>query len=121
MTELPKFEIPTDMRAFAEKSMDQAKKAFDTFISAAQQAVSTAEGQAEKARAGAKEVADMSMKFAEKNVTASFDFAQRLVKAKDPQEAMHLQSEYIKSQMAALTDQAKELASAASKAGTPKA
>lgn len=36
------FEIPADMRSF-EKSVEQAKQAFDIFISAAQHAVSTAE------------------------------------------------------------------------------
>ncbi|MGB8176146.1 MAG: phasin, partial [Pseudolabrys sp.] len=30
------FEIPADMRALAEKSVEQAKQAFDIFISAAQ-------------------------------------------------------------------------------------
>ena len=48
------FEIPADMRAF-EKSVEQAKQAFDIFISAAQHAVSTAENQAVTAKAGAKE------------------------------------------------------------------
>ena len=38
-----KFEVPAEMRAFAEKSVEQAKQAFDSFISAAQHAVNTAE------------------------------------------------------------------------------
>lgn len=46
------FEIPADMRSF-EKSVEQAKQAFDIFISAAQHAVSTAENQAVTAKAGA--------------------------------------------------------------------
>ena len=37
-----RFEIPADMRALAEKSVEQAKQAFDIFISAAQHAVNTA-------------------------------------------------------------------------------
>ena len=40
------FEIPAEMRAMAEKSVEQAKQAFDSFISAAQHAVNTAESQA---------------------------------------------------------------------------
>ena len=44
-----RFEIPADMRALAEKSVEQAKQAFDIFISAAQHAVSTAENQAASA------------------------------------------------------------------------
>ena len=32
------FDLPIDMRAFAERSMEQAKTAFDSFVTAAQQA-----------------------------------------------------------------------------------
>ena len=52
------FEIPAEMRAFAEKSVAQAKLAFDSFISAAQQAVNTAETHANTARVGAKEAGE---------------------------------------------------------------
>ena len=109
------FEIPAEMRAFAEKSVEQAKQAFDTFISAAQQAVSTVENQAGSARTGAKETSELAMRFAERNIASSFEFAQRLLHAKDFQEVTALQAEYVKSQMAALTDQAKELSKQASK------
>jgi len=109
------FEIPAEMRAFAEKSVEQAKQAFDTFISAAQQAVSTVENQAGSARTGAKETSELAMRFAERNIASSFEFAQRLLHAKDFQEVTALQAEYVKSQMAALTDQAKELSRQASK------
>ena len=55
-----RFEIPSEMRAFAEKSVEQAKQAFDGFISAAHQAVSAMEGQAETARKGAAQVTAVS-------------------------------------------------------------
>jgi hypothetical protein len=45
-----RFEIPPEMRAFAEKSVEQARQAFDGFISAAHNAVAAFEGQAETAR-----------------------------------------------------------------------
>src|SRR5664279_543734 len=109
------FEIPAEMRAFAEKSVEQAKKAFDTFISAAQHAASTVENQAASARTGAKEASELAIRFAERNVASSFDFAQRLLHAKDFKEVTELQAEYVKSQIAALTDQAKELSKQASK------
>ena len=109
------FEIPAEMREFAEKSVEQAKLAFDSFISAAQQAVNTAENQAASARTGAKEAGDLAMRFAERNIASSFEFAQRLLRAKDPQEMTALHAEYVKSQIAALTDQAKELSKQAAK------
>ena len=39
------FQMP-DMRALAEKSVEQAKTAFDGFVAAAQQAVNSAQSQA---------------------------------------------------------------------------
>jgi phasin len=118
------FNIPTDMKAFTEQSMEQARKAFEGFIGSAQQAVSTFQGQAVAAQSGAKDVGQKVMTFAERNVSASLDFAQRLVQAKDVNEVVRLQSEYVSGQMQALTEQAKELGESASQAmrqgGRPK-
>jgi phasin len=111
----PSFEIPTEMRAFAEKSVEQAKEAFNTFISAAQHAVNTAETQAQSARSGAREVGEMAIDFTKRNITSSFEFAEKLMHAKDAQELVALHAEYVKSQLATLTDQAKELSKQASK------
>ena len=38
------FEIPADMRAMAEKSVEQARVAFNTFMTAAQDAAAQFEG-----------------------------------------------------------------------------
>jgi phasin len=109
------FEIPAEMRAFAEKSVEQAKQAFESFIAAAQHAVNTAESQAVTARSGAKEVGEMAIGFTQRNVASSFEFAEKLVRAKDVQELTALHTEFVKSQIAALTDQAKELSKQAAK------
>jgi len=103
------FEVPSQMRELAEKSVAQAKQAFDSFISAAQQAVTTAESQAETARSGAKEVSELAMRYAERNIDSSFEFAQKLVRAEDAKEVVSLHGEYVRGQIAALTEQAKEL------------
>jgi phasin len=110
-----KFEIPAEMRAFAEKSVEQAKQAFDSFIAAAQHAVNTAETQAATARTSAKEIGEMAIGFTQRNVTSSFEFAEKLVRAKDAQELTALHTDFVKSQIASLTDQAKELSKQAAK------
>lgn len=107
-----KFEIPAEMRAFAEKSVEQAKQAFDSFT---QHAVSTADNQAATARNGAKEVGELAMGFTQRNVTSSFEFAEKLVRAKDAQELTALHTDFVKSQIAVLTEQAKELSRQAAK------
>lgn len=109
------FEIPAEMREFAEKSVEQAKQAFDSFIAATQHAVGTAETQAKTMQTGAKEAGELAMKFAERNIAASFEFAQRLLQTKDAKEVTALQTEYIKNQIAALSEQAKELSKQAAK------
>ena len=43
------------------------------------------------------------------NFNGAVDLAHKLVQAKDPQEAFALQSEYLKAQLAALQEQAKEI------------
>jgi phasin len=104
------FEIPPQMREFADKSVQQARQAFDSFVAAAQQAVKTAESHAASTQTGAKEVGALAMRYAERNLNTSFGFAQKLLKAKDSSEVMALHRDYVSGQMAALTEQAKELA-----------
>jgi phasin len=110
------FDVPTQMRQFAEQSVEQAKKAVDGFLSAAQKTAATLETQASTAQSGAKDVTQKAMTFAEQNVATSFEFAQKLVRARDMQEVLTLQQEFLKSQMQALQAQAKDLGSAAAKA-----
>lgn len=109
------FEIPAEMRSFAEKSVEQAKQAFNSFVVAAQHAVDTAETQAATARAGVKEVGELAMRFAEQNMASSFEYAQKLLRAKDAQEVTALHAAYVSSQIAALSEQAKELSKQAPK------
>jgi phasin len=112
---LSSFEIPGEMRKMAEQSVAQAKAAFDGFISAAQKAVDTLEGQATVAQAGAKDVGRKAMRFTEQNVSSTFAFAEKVVRAHDVQEVMRLQAEFIKSQIASMSEQAKELGETATK------
>jgi phasin len=111
-----RFEVPPELRTFAEKSVEQARQAFDGFISAAHHAMSAFEGQAESARKGARDVTEKAMTFAERNMASAFEFAHELVRARDLQEVVRLQGDYIRRQMEALTEQARELGESTSKA-----
>ena len=109
------FAMPNEVRAFVEQSVAQARTAFDGIAQAANQAVAQWKGQAEAARAGASEIAHKSMAFAEQNMSSTFDFAQKLMHAKDPTEVMRLQSEFLANQMRALSSQAHDLGQSAAK------
>jgi phasin len=109
------FAIPNELRAFAEQSVVQARKAFDGFIQAANQAVGQMQGHAQAAQSGATEIAHKSMAYAEENVAVTFDFAQKLMAARDAADIMKLQSEYLGKQMQALSSQVQDLGQSAAK------
>ncbi|HXX52536.1 MAG TPA: phasin family protein [Xanthobacteraceae bacterium] len=109
------FTIPPEMRAFAEKSVTQARAAFEGFVEAANKAVGQFQGQAQAAQSGASEIAHKSIAYAEQNFAATFDFAQKLMNAKDAAEVLGLQSEYLSRQMQALSTQVRDLGQSAAK------
>ncbi|GJD96437.1 phasin [Methylobacterium iners] len=108
MSSTPTYEVPAEMRDFAEKSVDQARKAFDSFLGAARRTADTVQGSAEAARTNAQDVSTRGFEFAEQNVNAAFDLAQKLVRSRDVQEAMQHQAEFVRNQFAAIQAQAKE-------------
>ena len=116
MANTPNYEIPTEMRDFAEKSVEQARKAFDSFIGAARRTADTVQGSTDLARSNASSLSTRGFEFAEQNVNAAFDLAQKLVRAKDVQEAMQHQAEFVRSQFAAIQAQAKEFSGLAQSA-----
>ncbi len=109
------FAIPNEVRAFAEQSVTQARKAFEGFIEAANKAVGQLQGQTVAAHSAASEIAHKSMTYAEQNVTATFEFAQKLMSAKDTADLMRLQSEYLSRQMQTLSSQVQDLGQSAAK------
>ncbi len=109
------FAIPNEVRAFIEQSVAQARTAFNGIVEAANQAVAQWQGQTEAARNGTSEIAHKSMAYAEKNMSATFDFAQKLMHAKDPAEVMRLQTEFLAAQTQTLSTQVRELGQSAAK------
>ena len=109
----------------AEASFDQARKNFEKFLASAQAAMGSIEDRGATVRTGAKDIGAKAVAYAEKNVQASLDYAQSLLKAKDLTEVMRLHSEYVQGQMRALAEQASEMGQIVSKtameAAKPKA
>jgi phasin len=109
MVSEPPYEIPPEMRDFAEKSVDQARKAFDGFMDAAYRAAGTLEKGSDVATSGALEMGRKAMGYAEQNVASALDFAGRLVNARSPDEILALQAEFLRRQIEAFGEQAKDL------------
>jgi len=111
-----RFEIPKEMRSMAEASFDQARKAFEKFLTSAQAAAGSLEERSATVRAGAKDIRAKAISYAEKNAQASLDYAQSLLHAKDLTEVTRLHSEYVQTQMRALAEQASEMGQIVSRA-----
>jgi phasin len=113
------FEIPVELRNLAQKNVDQARKAFEGFVEAAQTATKNFEGNANKLRADTRDINAKALGFAEENLRGAFDHAEKLVRAKDSEEFIALQFEYARTQLALFQDQSKELGALIRKATTP--
>jgi len=107
------------IRDLTGKSIEEARKAFESFIEASRKATAQTEGTATALQSSAKEASAKALSFTEANVKAAFDHAQKLIQAKNPQEFLTHQSEYVKAQLAAMQEHAKEIGAAVLKTVTP--
>ena len=114
----PQFEIPNEMRAVAERSVEQGKAAFQQLAQAAQEAFSTLEKQLTASQVGSLDIGKKAISLAERNVLSAFECAQKIVHTKDIQELVQMQTEFVQSQMQVLSEQVKDLGETVSKAGT---
>ncbi len=128
MQEMPKLgEMPEPMRQVMKSSIEQARKAFETFISASQQAMANIDTSSAPASHSMKMLNQKIAEFTRANAEANFDLALRLADAKEMKDVIELQNEHVRHQMDAFAQQLEELrrlttevvTEAASKTGTP--
>lgn len=93
------------MRQLAEQGLDQSKVIFESLLATAHSSAGTIDQQAS-------EIRERSLTLASQSLSNGFDFAHRILRARDPQEVIQLQSEFLSRQAQALADQAKELGQA---------
>jgi phasin len=85
----PKIEVPAELRDLTEQTIDHAEKAFGLFFDAASKSMASLPGA---------EISRQALSFTEQNMKAAFEQARKLVHATDLQQAMQIQSEFLKSQ-----------------------
>jgi phasin len=93
-----KMQVPAQVREFAENSVDQAEKAISSFMESASKSVAMVPGPMT-------DVAKQTLAITEANLKASFEHARNLMKAKDIDEVMKLQSEFMRKQFGTVTEQ----------------
>lgn len=109
MPDMPKFDIPDTMREMAERNVEQARGAYDQFMSIARQAQEMVVKSSGAVAESTREIQDRTLRFAKENVDASFNLAADLAKARDIKDYMEIQARYAERQVKAFTDQAQEL------------
>src|ERR1700761_7666297 len=87
----PKIEVPAELRDLVEKTIDQTEKAFEMFFDAANKSVSSVPNPGT-------EISRQALSFTEQNMKAAFEHARKLAHATDLQQAMQIQSEFLRSQ-----------------------
>jgi phasin len=112
------FEVPEQVRAFAEKGVSQAREGYAKFKDAAEAHNSAIEAVFSSMNKGAGAYSAKVMEFVKANTTSSLDFAQELFGVKSPAEAMELWSSHTRKQLETFGAQAKELAELGQKIAT---
>ena len=90
------------MREIAEQNLTQSKAALEGLLMITRKAV---DGMDEQASA----IRERSLFLTEETLANTFDFVQKLLRMKEPQELPQLQSEFVSRQAQILGDQTKEL------------
>lgn len=118
MAKETEFDIPEAMRTFADKSVDQARKAFDDFMAATVKAVDKAETSAKSIHEEARTANKQAIGFLEQNLAASFEFAQKMVRARTLEELQAIHGEFIQRQVSAAEAQTRSVGEAMSRAAS---
>jgi hypothetical protein len=103
------------MREMAQTTLDKAKDAVSKYMAESQKLREKADTSVRATYSTAKEMNEKAVAFAEANVRAGFDLAERLLQAKDPQEIGTVYQNHLKEQMEKMSEQFRELGSLMSK------
>ena len=104
------FEVPEQMRAFAEKGVSQARDSYAKFKDVAESHNGTIEAVFTSASKGYSEYSAKLMEMMKANTSSSLDFAQELFGVKTPAAALELWTSHARKQFETFQAQAKELA-----------
>lgn len=111
MQDLPQFgEMPESVRSIMKASIDQAHKAFQTFIATSQKTMSGfTEGSSATGTGGLMQLNEKIAEFTRMNAEANFRFAMKLADAKQFTEVLELQNAHARELMDTFAKQLEEL------------
>ncbi len=104
------FQVPEQVRAFAEKGVSQAREGYQKLKEAAETNNGAMEAAYTSATKGAGDFTAKVIEIAKTNTESAFDFAQALLGVKSLPEAFELVNSHARKQFETLTTQSKDLA-----------
>src|SRR6266850_3905008 len=103
------------MREIAQTTLDKAKDAVSKYMAETQKMREKADSGVRATYSSVKEINEKAVAYAEANVAAGFELAQKLLQAKDPQEMGTIYQNHLKEQMEKMNAQFREFGSLISK------
>jgi phasin len=97
--------------AIVSQNIEQAAKAMHNYVEFVQKGISSTPW-------GKTDLSEKIKNNLEKNIATAFEHAQKLLSAKDIQDAVRIQTEFMQTQLQTLNEQAKDLGETATKAIT---
>ena len=104
-----KSDLPESLRDLMKSSIEQAKQAFDTFVTSSEKAWETIEVSSKAAAGGMKSLNEKIAEITRSNADANFNLALKLAEAKDMSEALELQNAHARKQMETFSKQLEEI------------
>ena len=109
MNEKPQIEIPEQVRQIAERNVEQARTAYNQLMDMARQVQNIVSKSSGAVAESAADIQARSLRFAEQNMEAGFQFASELARARDLKEYLEIQRRHAQRQMQTYASQAQEL------------
>ena len=102
-------EVPDAFRDLMKISIEQTKRAFETFASTSEKAWKTFETSSQTASSGLRSLNEKIAEITRNNAEANFALAMKLAESKDVSQAMELQTEHARKQMESFVHQLEEI------------
>jgi phasin len=110
MQNTPNFaELPDSIRSIMKSSIEQARKAFDTFVASSEKMIQSVDTSSMPAAEGLKQLNERIAAFTRQNAESNFNLAMQLTDAKHLSDIVELQNAHLRSQMEAFSHQLEEL------------
>lgn len=102
-------ELPDSIRTIMKNSIEQARKAFETFVASSEQMLHSVDTSSIPGADGVKQLNEKIAAFTRQNAESNFNLALQLTDAKHLSEIVEIQNAHLRNQMEAFSQQLEEL------------